>query len=88
MADRRGSDPICAGVTVLVRTALRSILSLNADTVKDFRADSPGNFSFELGTVPDWMAERLSGITVFLMQGLSDLAEEHPQHVRLFTYNE
>ena len=58
-------------------------MSLSFGAVKHFKADKPGEFSFEVGEVPGTLHARLYGITVFLVQGLSDLAAENPEHIRL-----
>ncbi len=88
LAGVRGSDPVCAGVTVLLRTALRSFMALDSGAVMNFQAGRQGEFSFEIANVPDEMDARFSGVTLFFMQGLSDLAAENPEHVRLVTYSE
>jgi uncharacterized protein YsxB (DUF464 family) len=78
----RGADPICAAVSVLLRTTLNVLRREEAVT---YQGSLPGEGRTSI-TVTSYQAaagERLLGITNFLLTGLFDLAAEHPEHVSI-----
>ena len=80
-AGRTGTDIVCAAVSVLMRTAVRSLNGKIGITVR-WEAPEPGVLSLEA----DYTAEGsgfLFATGVFLVEGLSSVAEEYPEHCRL-----
>ena len=77
-----GSDIVCSAVSVLVRTAGRLLLSqLNNDC--DFDSDGKGSFKLMVLKISDGKRDWMSGITEFLLNGLSDLEKDYPAFVKL-----
>ena len=77
-----GSDPVCAAVSVLIRTALNV---LEREPEIDFHGDLPGEgqASITVASYREEAGQRLLGVTRFLLTGLSDLADEYPQRVSM-----
>jgi uncharacterized protein YsxB (DUF464 family) len=75
-----GQNIACAAATVLLRTTVRVLLSTPGLSVDD-GADAPGNMVVRILSRGVVDAGRLSGITDFLLRGLSDLAEEFPREI-------
>jgi uncharacterized protein YsxB (DUF464 family) len=80
-AGRKGTDIVCAAVSVLMRTAVRALSGRKGIT---FRYDAPEEGLLFLEA--DYTAEGkefLYAAGVFLTEGLMSVAEEYPQHCRL-----
>lgn len=78
----KGSDIVCAAVTVLLRTALQLLsetdgVMINADVA------SEGTLSMEVTGAEPTMEQRLICIADFLELGISSLEAEYPQHIAL-----
>jgi len=77
-AGRMGTDIVCAAVSVLMRTAVRSLNGRKGITIR-WEAPEPGFLSLEA----DYTAEGrdfLFAAGVFLTEGLASVAEEYPEH--------
>jgi uncharacterized protein YsxB (DUF464 family) len=72
-ADARGSIP-CAAVTVLLRTAARTIVG--AGLAAEGGADAPGAMRLRLRRLEAGRREWLRGVTDTLLRGLADAAGE------------
>jgi uncharacterized protein YsxB (DUF464 family) len=80
-AGKTGSDIVCAAVSVLMRTAARSLSGRKGITIR-CEAPEPGFLFLEA----DYTAEGrefLFAAGVFLTEGLASVAEEYPQYCRL-----
>lgn len=79
-----GSDILCSAVSILIRTAART---LEGRGVLADRADGRDRQrgEFLLTVEGDEMKDRewLSGISSYLMCGLNDLAAEYPEKIQL-----
>ncbi len=85
-----GDSVACAAVSVLVRTAARTI---NAHGDLDVRGDASteGHLRCELagnGDLPEPVRRWLRGVTEFLVTGLQDAARDYPDDVRLEIHHE
>lgn len=78
----RGSDIVCAAVTILLRTAMDVLLGTDGVSV---RADAGerGALSFAVERAAASKTERLVCTADFLERGLRSLQAEYPQFVRL-----
>lgn len=76
-----GGDIVCAAVTVLVRTALRT-LSRAEGAVVSGSAPSRGALTVR---VVSFAGEEsfLAGVTAFLVEGLGSVAVDYPDHCRV-----
>jgi len=80
---RPGSDIVCAAVSVLMRTAVRVLSGREGVTVA-CDAPEPGFLFLEAaGDAEGRGFLRAAGI--FLLEGLSSVAEEYPEHCKLST---
>ncbi|HCM26253.1 MAG: hypothetical protein A2Z99_05310 [Treponema sp. GWB1_62_6] len=77
-AGPRGSDVVCAAVSILARTALRTLSVTEGVTVRG-GAPERGAFGMEVDCDRS-AAVRLSATTDFLMEGFRSVAEDHPDH--------
>jgi len=78
----RGSDPVCAALTILVRTYLRNLESLDAlDLVST--ASVPGSLDFRFKVFPEGLVPVLRAWTRFLLVGLGDIKQEYPDSLEL-----
>lgn len=77
-----GKDVVCAAVTSLVRTAVRTLESHPGVTV---RYNAPEEGSVELNVTGVEASERcwLRGMTDFVRMGLGDLQREAPEHLKV-----
>jgi len=78
---RTGNDIVCAAVSVLMRTAIRSLSEREGITIR-CDAPEPGFLFLEA----DYTAkgrEFLFAAGVFLLEGLASVAEEYPEHCSL-----
>jgi len=71
----KGYDIVCAAVTILLRTTVRVLSSIEADV----RAEKRGNLQFRILRSDDEQAERLRYAAEFLWLGITSLQEEYPQ---------
>lgn len=78
----KGSDIVCAAVTILLRTAADVLLGMDGVTV---RADTGGRgeLAFAVVRAAAEKTERLVCTADFLERGLRSLQSEYPQFVRL-----
>ena len=76
-AGRRGDDPVCAAVSVLVRTAARTLAAADGITV-EAEAERRGSLALTVSALPAGEAF-LAAATAFLLQGLNSVAEEYPR---------
>ena len=81
-AGKRGSDIVCAAVSVLSRTMVRVLAERKGLTI---RGDIPdqGNFYLEVDYTPEGR-EFLAAAGAFLIEGLVSVSEEFPQHCKVF----
>jgi len=81
-AGRRGSDVVCAAVSVLMGTAVR-VLSERRGVSLRWDAPEPGFLSMEADCEAEGR-EFLAAAGEFLVEGLASVAGEFPEHCRLF----
>ena len=82
-----GEDPVCAAVTLLVRSAARDLAGSSALRVVG-SAPKEGAITFEILEY-DTNAERwLAGVSSLLLQGLRDLASEGSLRLVEHNYDE
>ena len=80
-AERTGSDIVCAAVSVLMRTAVRTLSEKSGITIR-CNAPEPGFLKLEADYTAEGM-DFLFAAGEFLIEGLASVAEEHPQHCKL-----
>ena len=80
-AGKTGFDIVCAAVSVLMRTAVRSLSGRKGITIR-CGAPEPGFLSLETGYTEEGR-EFLSAAGVFLTEGLASVVEEYPKHCKL-----
>ncbi|MDR2632862.1 MAG: ribosomal-processing cysteine protease Prp [Treponema sp.] len=85
-AGPKGSDVVCAAVSVLTKTALR-VLSLQEGIQVQGCAEEPGVFWMELEYAPQ-ERDFLFAIGMFLKEGLEAVATEYPNHCIITTTTE
>ena len=78
----KGSDIVCAAVTVLLRTALQ-LLSETDGVMVSADVASEGTLSMEVTYAAPEMEQRLICIADFLELGIGSLEAEYPQHIAL-----
>lgn len=76
-----GSNITCAAVTVLLRTAYRTLLLESDETDTVISAPGEGRLYFEIKKYSNNQVNRLKGITDYLVTGLKDLAAEYPDEI-------
>lgn len=86
-AEKPGSNPACAAVTALLRSAWET-MALYEGVEPQGSAPAPGAMRFSLGTYPDGAAERLRGVADFLLTGISGVEREYPGKVHLVIEHE
>jgi uncharacterized protein YsxB (DUF464 family) len=76
-AGKRGSDIVCAAVSVLARTALSTLSNREGIAV---RSDAPrrGEFTLETGAETKAGRDFLAAAGAFLVEGLASVAGEYP----------
>jgi uncharacterized protein YsxB (DUF464 family) len=82
-AGPRGGDIVCAAVSVLSRTALRTLSAREGLAV---RGEAPGRGEFRLETGPAaGPADRafLAAAGTFLLEGLRSVAAEYPRNCKM-----
>ncbi|MCL2600945.1 MAG: ribosomal-processing cysteine protease Prp [Treponema sp.] len=80
-AGRTGNDVVCAAVTVLMRTAIRTLSERGGITIR-CEAPEPGFLFLEADYTGEG-CDFLSAVGVFLLEGLASVAEEYPEHCSL-----
>ena len=75
--DEPGRDVVCAGVTALCQTLIRSIESLTEDTIK--YEISPGRADIQCGN----LSESSKTLVDSFFIGVCMIADEFPDHVRI-----
>ena len=78
---KRGSDIVCAAVSVLTRTIVR-VLSKRKDLIIRGSIPEQGDFRFEM-ECKSGGKEFLSAAGAFLVEGLASVSEEYPDNCRL-----
>ncbi|MDR0443891.1 MAG: ribosomal-processing cysteine protease Prp [Treponema sp.] len=86
-AGKKGTDIVCAAVSVLMRTAL-GVLSGREGVVVRGGAPEPGSLWMEAdytaeGSNALHSREFLSATGVFLLEGLKSVAQEYPENCRV-----
>jgi uncharacterized protein YsxB (DUF464 family) len=77
-AGKKGSDIVCAAVSVLTRTIVR-VLSGRKDITIRGSIPGQGNFRMEAEYTPEGR-EFLAGAGAFLVEGLLSVSEEFPDY--------
>lgn len=77
-----GSNPACAAVTVLLRTAYETLAGYPGVDVTG-EAPAPGSLSFNVKKVDAAVAEKARGVGDFLLTGLSSVEREYPGRVHV-----
>lgn len=72
-----GQDIVCAGVSSLTRTLLKSMMDLTTDRIK--YSISPGRVDIEYGN----LSEKAKTLVDSFFIGLCIIAEEYPDYVRI-----
>jgi uncharacterized protein YsxB (DUF464 family) len=80
-AGKRGSDIVCAAVSVLTRTVIR-VLSNRKDITIRGSIPGEGNFSMEAEHSPEGR-EFLAGAGAFLIEGLLSVSAEFPDYCKV-----
>ena len=80
-AGRTGTDIVCAAVSVLMRTLVRTLSGKKGITVR-CNAPQPGFLNLE-AEYTDEGKEFLSAAGVYLTEGLASVAEEYPGNCSL-----
>lgn len=78
----RGSDIVCAAVTVLVRTAI-TVLSDKPNISMTVQLPERGKLAFQVLDYDSSQKERLIIAGQFLKNGLMSVQKEYPQYVAL-----
>ena len=76
-----GANIACAAITVLLRTAARTVAA--AGLAAGGGADAPGAFRLDVGPVAPGRRDWLRGVTDALLRGLADAAAEAPGEIEL-----
>ncbi len=85
-AGAEGSDPVCAAVTVLVKTAGRVLAERPGVRVAG-SAEQRGSLEMRVESWDPGDREWRKGVTAFLVQGLQDTAGTSPESVKLEIHN-
>jgi len=80
-AGKRGSDIVCAAVSVLTRTLIR-VLSGRKDIIIRAEAPERGNFLLEADYTPEGR-EFLAAAGAFLIEGLLSVSTEFPDNCKV-----
>ncbi len=75
---RKGEDLVCAAVSVLVRTAARTLEQQN-DVILEGKASEPGKVGFSLVSFRPGIELWLKGLGDVLMTGILDIQDEYPE---------
>lgn len=74
----KGHDIVCAAVTILLRTTVQALGSVQAD----ISAERRGSLSFRVLNYDETQSEKLRYAAEFLWLGIASLQEEYPQAVQ------
>jgi uncharacterized protein YsxB (DUF464 family) len=85
-AGPRGGDIVCAAVSVLTRTALRTLSACGGISVRG-EAPERGRFFLEAACSGEGR-DFLAGAGTFLSEGLRSVAEEYPDYCRMTIHRE
>jgi hypothetical protein len=77
-AGPRNGDVVCAAVSVLSRTALRTLSKLEGVSVRG-KAPQRGDLFMEI-EYTEACRGQVAGITAFLLEGFISVSEEFPEH--------
>ena len=77
-----GNDPVCAAVSVLVRTAVRTMETHDGLSIR-YKAPEPGIVDVEIAAVPASEAEWLKGVSDMVFRGFRDLERDAPEHINV-----
>ena len=80
-AGKRGSDTVCAAVSVLARTVVRVLAGRKDITIRGSIPEQ-GNFWMEADYTPEGR-EFLAGAGAFLMEGLLSVSGEFPDYCKV-----
>ena len=80
-AGARGSDTVCAAVSVLTRTLVR-VLSKRKDITIRGNIPEQGNFHLEAENTPEGR-EFLAAVGAFLIEGLTSISDEFPGYCKV-----
>jgi uncharacterized protein YsxB (DUF464 family) len=81
-AGPKGRDPVCAAVTVLLRTTAR-LLTSQPDLRVEGVSPAEGEMRLALAPPPEARREWVRGVTATLVAGLTDLDREFPGRLKL-----
>jgi uncharacterized protein YsxB (DUF464 family) len=79
-AGPKGGDPVCAAVSVLLRTLLRTLSGRRGITVQGEPLEGDV-FALEAAWSPEGK-EFLAAAGAFFIEGISSVAEENPDHCK------
>jgi uncharacterized protein YsxB (DUF464 family) len=85
-AGPKGGDIVCAAVSVLTRTALRTLSGRKGITIRG-SAPARGLIGMETDYTPEGQAF-LAAAGAFLMEGLASVSEEYPDYCKMNVYTE
>ena len=74
----KGHDIVCAAVTILLRTTVQALGSVQADV----KAERRGSLSFRILEYDETQSEKLRYAAEFLWLGITSLQKEYPQAVQ------
>ncbi|AEJ18937.1 ribosomal-processing cysteine protease Prp [Gracilinema caldarium] len=77
-AGPRNGDVVCAAVSVLSRTALRTLTKTDGVTARG-KAPQRGELFMEIDYT-EASKDQVAGITAFLLEGMLSVSEEFPEH--------
>lgn len=80
--NNKGNDIVCAAATCLLRTAA-NLLANDKSLKVTGNAEKPGNLEMILIKYPEKKASWLTGVTEFIIKGLSDLENEFPDKINV-----
>jgi uncharacterized protein YsxB (DUF464 family) len=84
-AGKAGADIVCAAVSVLMRTAFKTLSEKKGIVIRG-DAPKPGQLWLEVDYSEEGR-EFLSAIGFFLLEGIRSVAEEYPDYCRLIIRN-
>jgi uncharacterized protein YsxB (DUF464 family) len=80
--EKKGKDIVCAGVTVLVRTAAKALYGEGGISIEG-SAPEEGTLWFSIHNIPENKVGWVKGITDYLITGLGELSTAYPDMVRI-----
>ena len=89
-AGKRGTDIVCAAVSVLLRTTLQVLAEHSDSLIVKSKAPERGVLAFRVNAFTETDLPFLQYAAIFLREGLDFIAKEFPQAVKLEVeqYNE